>query len=231
MRFGRFTRKVLEDSNLFPAKRLKAHGERILLGVTPLKLFIGSPALAQALRHSLATQPFLPQEDSRMKSAKLLSAVLFLACCASGQTLPNAIKIGTLQYGGVASDGTSQYVVTLNTTGVTAAALTFGNVRLHVNGLFEDTAPQGPIKTPAGILYVGGPPPWNLPACNPDYCVAIVVQLFTTDGKPMTFTLADGQQFTTWGVNTTTMVSKLGQAELIPGQKTPIYLRRDAKGL
>jgi hypothetical protein len=166
-----------------------------------------------------------------MKSVKLLSAVLLVACCASAQTLPNTIKIGTLQYGGVASDGTSQYVVTLDTIGITAAPLIFGNVRVHVNGLFEDTAPQGTVTTPASILYIGGPPPFeSLASCVAD-CVSIVVQLFTTDGKPMTFTLADGQQFTTWGVNTTTMMPRLGQAEIVAGQKTPIYLRLDEKGL
>ena len=165
-----------------------------------------------------------------MKSVKPLLFVLLLACCASAQTVPNSIKIGSLEYGGTNSSGVSTYIVTLNTVGVTAAPLTFGNVRVHVNGLFQDTAPQGPITTPANILYVGGGSFTGLASCVAD-CISVAVQLFSTDGKPITFQLVDGQQFTTYAVNSTFLVPRIGKAALVSGQSIAIYLRLDAKGL
>jgi hypothetical protein len=166
-----------------------------------------------------------------MKSVKPLLAALLLFSYVGGQAcVPNSIKIGSLQYGGTDSNGASTYIVNLDTTGITTAPLTFGNVRVHVNGRFQDTAPQGPIKTPANILYVGGGSFTGMASCPPD-CITVTVQLFTTDGNPMTFQLADGQQFTTWGVNTTVLRPRIGKAALVSGQSVPIYLRLDAKGL
>jgi hypothetical protein len=166
-----------------------------------------------------------------MKSVKPLLAVLLLFSYVCGQEcVPNSIKIGSLEYGGTNSSGARTYIVKLNTTGVTAAPLTFGNVRVHVNGLFQDTAPQGPITTSANILYVGGGSFTGLASCATE-CITVTVQLFTTDGNPMTFTLPDGQQFTTWGVNTTVLRPRIGKAALVTGQSEPIYLRLDAKGL
>ena len=167
-----------------------------------------------------------------MKSVKpLLIVVLLLVGSLAAQTVPNSIKIGSLEYGGTNSSGVSTYIVNLDTTGVTAAPLTFGNVVVHVNGLFEGTAPQGTITTPATIAFEGGPPPVEgLGSCVAD-CISVAVQLFTTDSKPMTFQLADGQRFTTYAVNSTFLVPRIGKAALVSGQSVPIYLRLDPKGI
>src|SRR5580704_15169852 len=127
---------------------------RILSALPPLETLTG-PQLKHFVIHWPPNLSF-PQ-GREMKSVKPLLAVLLLFSYVCGQEcVPNSIKIGSLEYGGTNSSGASTYIVKLNTTGVTAAPLTFGNVRVHVNGLFQDTAPQGPITTSANILYVGG---------------------------------------------------------------------------
>jgi len=61
-------------------------------------------------------------------------------------------------------------------------------------------------------------------------CRSIAVQIVSTDGKPFTFSLLDGEEFETFAV-TTTLMRKLPGAHFIrPQQSVPIVLKRNASG-
>src|SRR5437667_290450 len=61
-------------------------------------------------------------------------------------------------------------------------------------------------------------------------CTNISVQLLALTGKALSFTLATGKKFQTYGVNTSSMSPEPGQLYITPGQIATLYLYRDPSG-
>ena len=143
---------------------------------------------------------------------RLLLSLLLLTGSAWG----TSITIGELEY--LSTDhGVSGYKLILDTTGVTALPLTFVNAILTVGGKQESTGPITSATPP--ILFLGGPGK-GLPSCP---CTSLRLQLILPGNMPFSFTLANGQLFTTNHVSVTFLLPLSGR-NLQPGASIPIML-------
>jgi len=138
----------------------------------------------------------------------------------TGPAWATSITIGDLKYLST-SNGISGYKVSFTTTGVTANPLTFANATLFVGGHQESTGPISTITAglPTSILFEGGPG-LRLPPCP---CTSLRLQLLFPGSGPITFMLANGQQFTTSRMNVTLLLPTSGMF-LMPGASAPIVL-------
>jgi hypothetical protein len=138
----------------------------------------------------------------------------------TGPAWATSITIGDLKYLST-SNGISGYKVSFTTTGVTANPLTFANATLFVGGHQESTGPISTITAglPTSILFEGGPG-LRLPPCP---CTSLRLQLLFPGSAPITFMLANGQEFTTTRVNVTLLLPTSGMF-LMPGASAPIVL-------
>jgi len=138
----------------------------------------------------------------------------------TGPAWATSITIGDLKYLSTSS-GISGYKVSFTTTGVTANPLTFANATLFVGGHQESTGPISTVTAglPTSILFEGGPG-LRLPPCP---CTSLRLQLLFPGSGPITFMLANGQQFTTSHVNVTVLLPTSGMF-LMPGATAPIVL-------
>jgi hypothetical protein len=134
----------------------------------------------------------------------------------TGSAWATSITIGQLEYLST-TQGISGYKVIFNTTGVTAQPLAFTNATLSVGGRHESTGPIGTATLP--ILFEGGPT-LGLPACP---CTSLRLLLLFPGNTPITFTLANGQQFITSRVHVTLLLPASGMV-LMPGASAPIVL-------
>lgn len=143
---------------------------------------------------------------------RLLLSLLLL----SGSAWGTSIIIGQLEY--LSTDhGVSGYKLILDTTGVTAVPLTFVNAILTVGGKQESTGSITSATPP--ILFLGGPGK-GLPSCP---CTSLRLQLVLPGNMPFSFTLANGQLFTTNHVSVTLLLPLSGR-NLQPGASIPIIL-------
>ena len=135
----------------------------------------------------------------------------------TGPAWATSITIGELEYLSTSSQGISGYKVIFNTVGVTAQPLTFANATLFVGGRHESIGPISTSTLP--ILFEGGAG-LGLPACP---CTSLRLQLLFQGSGPITFMLANGQQFTTSRMNVTLLLPTSGMF-LMPGASAPIVL-------
>jgi hypothetical protein len=134
----------------------------------------------------------------------------------TGPAWATSITIGELEYLST-SQGISGYKVIFNTVGVTAQPLTFANATLFVGGRHESIGPISTSTLP--ILFEGGAG-LGLPACP---CTSLRLKLLFPGSGPITFMLANGQQFTTSRMNVTLLLPTSGMF-LMPGANAPIVL-------
>jgi hypothetical protein len=135
----------------------------------------------------------------------------------TGPAWATSITIGELEYLSTSSQGISGYKVIFNTVGVTAQPLTFANATLFVGGRHESIGPISTSSLP--ILFTGGPG-LGLPACP---CTSLRLQLLFPGSGPITFMLANGQQFTASHMNVTLLLPTSGRF-LMPGAAANIVL-------
>jgi hypothetical protein len=160
--------------------------------------------------------------SSARRSATFVAILLLLTSIVAAKT--NRVTIGTLTYLGTNQFG-SAFRVTLDPRIVTSQPLSFANVTMRVEGTSQDS---GAIVTPVTLLYIGGVG-GALASCA-NGCASISIQLVSTDGKPFTFTLLNGEEFETFAVTTTLMRKPPGQRFIQPEQSVPIVLKRNASG-
>jgi hypothetical protein len=160
--------------------------------------------------------------SSARRSASLVTILLLLTSSMAAKT--NRVTIGTLTYLGTNQFG-SAFRVTLDPRAVTSQPLSFANVTMLVEGTSQGS---GALLTPVTLLYIGGVGS-GLASCA-NGCASISVQLVSSDGKPFTFTLLNGEEFETFAVTTTLMRKPPGQRFIQPQQSVPIVLKRDASG-
>jgi hypothetical protein len=157
------------------------------------------------------------------KSASWFLTLLLLASASAGKT--NRVTIGTLTYLG--TEGVvSAFRVMLDPSAVTSQSLSFASATLVVDGT---TQASGPITTPVTLLYLGSTVNGPLASCAGG-CVSIAVQLVSATGEPLSVTLVDGKEFTTFAVTTAELRRLPGQKFIQPQQSVPIVLKRDASG-
>jgi len=154
---------------------------------------------------------------------KLAVFLLFFASAAAGRT--HRVAIGTLTYLGTNEFG-SAFRVALDPSALTSQSLSFASVTLFVDGTSQTA---GPITTPVTLLYIGGTVNSPLASCASG-CVSIAVQLVSATGEPFSFTLVDGEEFTTFAVKTVALRPLPGQKLIQAQQSVPIVLKRDASG-
>ncbi len=157
------------------------------------------------------------------KSASCLLTVLLLASAAAGRT--NRVTIGTLTYLGTNEFG-SAFRVTLDPSVATSQSLSFAGATLFVDGTSQAS---GPIATPVTLLYIGGTVNGPLASCASG-CVSIAVQLVSATGEPFSFTLVDGEEFSTFAVETAALRPTPGQKFIQAQQSVSIVLKRNASG-
>jgi hypothetical protein len=120
-------------------------------------------------------------------------------------------------------------VVTLDPRLVTSQSLSFANVTVFVDGTSQGS---GPVTSPATILFIGGTVDGvvhPLASCASG-CVSIAVQLVSANGQPFSFTLLDGEEFTTFSVTTVALKPLPGEKFIQAQQSVPIVVKRDASG-
>lgn len=147
----------------------------------------------------------------------LVSVLALLPDSASA----NSITIGQLQYLG--PDTIPEFEVTLDVAGITATPFGLTNLILTEHSKQESTGPISiPTTTrPFAVLFVGGPPPFRLPACP---CSSVSIQLVFTNGSaPVVITLANDQPFTVSPAETFVLRAAQGR-NLQPGDSIPIVL-------
>ena len=144
---------------------------------------------------------------------RLLLSLLLL----SGSAWANSITIGELEYLSTNAQGVSGYKLTFDTTGVTALPLTFANATLTVGAGHQSTGPINTSTMP--ILFLGGAG-FKLPSCP---CTSLRLQLVLAGNAPFSFTLANGELFTTSRVSVTLLLPLSG-GTLQPGASIPITL-------
>lgn len=176
-----------------------------------------------------------------MKRTALLMILLVTSAWAAPKQ--NQVKIGTLTYtGGTVNQfgDISVFTVALQTSGITATPLTFGNLELivatcpQVKGACiaasQDLGGQGPTTSTVTWAFYGGTNgtgfAYTLPNCNDYGCVCIELQLVSATGLPFTFTLANGQSFTAPAITTVDLAPLPGQAFIRVGQSVDIVLQR-----
>ena len=138
--------------------------------------------------------------------------LLFLPSAAFANSLP----IGTLTYLGENSQGASQYRIQIDTTGITAEPFT--NLVAEVGGKLG--AGTIGIPTTAGFTQIISEGFTNCP------CTSFFFALFLSDipSHPVTFLLANGQSFTAYSKDISTLLPLEGETFLQPGQSVPIVL-------
>jgi hypothetical protein len=155
------------------------------------------------------------------KSASCLLTLLLLASAAAGRT--NRVTIGTLTYLGTNEFGSAFLV---DPSAVTSQSLSFASATLFVDSTSQAS---GPITTPVTLLYTGGTINGPLTSCASG-CLSIAVQLVSATGEPFSFTLVDGEEFTTFAAQTTVLRPPPGQKFIQVQQSVPIVLKRNASG-
>jgi hypothetical protein len=156
---------------------------------------------------------------------KLAVSLLFFASAAAGAGRTNRVAIGTLTYLGTNEFG-SAFRVALDPSALTSQPLSFASVTLFVDGTSQTA---GAITTPVTLLYIGGTVNSPLASCASG-CVSISVQLVSATGEPFSFTLVDGEEFTTFAVQTAALRPLPGQKLIQAQQSVPIVLKRNASG-
>lgn len=152
--------------------------------------------------------------------------LLLLASVAAAKT--NHITIGTLTYLGTDQFG-SAFVVTLDPSLVTTQSLSFATVTMFVDGTSQSS---GPVTTPVTILFIGGTVDGvvhPLASCASG-CVSIAVQLASATGEAFSFSLLDGQEFTTFAVTKAAIKPLPGQKFIQAQQSVPIVFKRNPSG-
>lgn len=145
---------------------------------------------------------------------RLYCFVCLLALCSLARA--DSITIGALTYLGT-EDGVSGYQLSLNATGITLQPLSFADVILSIKGVVLDA---GPMTTPTFLLFTGGQDR-VLPACP---CSSVLLDLsFLSPNSQLTFTLINGQSFTTSSNVLVNLHSAFGK-RLVAGQSIPITL-------
>ena len=140
---------------------------------------------------------------------------IFSVVWLCGLARADSITIGSLTYVGT-ENGVSGYQLSINTNGITMLPLSFSSVILSVKGISQNA---GPNTTPTFLLFTGGSDR-ALPACP---CNTILLELVLKSANPqMTFSLANGQTFTTSTKIYIDLRSRFGK--LTPGQSVPITL-------
>ena len=95
------------------------------------------------------------------------------------------------------------------------------SVNKHLRGAFHN-----PITTPVTLLYTGGTINGPLTSCASG-CLSIAVQLVSATGEPFSFTLVDGEEFTTFAAQTTVLRPPPGQKFIQVQPSVPIVLKRN----
>ena len=152
--------------------------------------------------------------------------LLLLASVAAAKT--DHITIGTLTYLGTDQFG-SAFVVTLDPSLVTTQSLSFATVTMFVDGTSQSS---GPVTTPVTILFIGGTVDGvvhPLASCASG-CVSIAVQLASATGEAFSFSLLDGQEFTTFAVTKAAIKPLPGQKFIQAQQSVPIVFKRNPSG-
>jgi hypothetical protein len=145
----------------------------------------------------------------------LLFAFLTAAVSSAGA---NSIAIGQIQFLGTNSQGVSAFKVILDTTGVTASALTLRNLKLIENGSAEST---GNLTSPVTLLFLAGAG-FRLPPCP---CKSAEIELsFPTQKKTFALQLANGELFVTRSTPVFFLRALPHHRFLIAGQSEPLVL-------
>jgi hypothetical protein len=200
-----------------------------------------------------------------MKRTVVTLAALVLLAISGAHAETEHITIGQLIYRGTATysytdqygilhtiPGVSTYQLPFTTDGVTAQPITF-KAKVFVKGsiLSLDTFNTGPVcgQEPTGpecewLFFGANASGFKLAPCArtdnvTQTCVSIAVQLLSPTGNNFPITLADGETFCVYAVNTTYVTVKQGQAALDPqcdalgfckGASAPIVLHRAPHG-
>jgi hypothetical protein len=158
--------------------------------------------------------------ELRVLRFKSILFLIFLVSTLTAGAWADSITIGSIQYLGSTSQGASEFKVTLDTKGVSAQPLTIGNTVLSFGGVSQST---GSLTTPTTLLFILDPASASTTTSLTGG--AVIFQLSFGNGKgPLSFTLANGEQFTVSGVNWTKMFPLSGENALQPGQRAPIIL-------
>lgn len=201
-----------------------------------------------------------------MVCAVLLFAPLMLSTAVaqtSNTSRTKSITIGKFEYLGSAirtsNDGTnevvSSYKLNLDTTGITVAPITFGNVSFLVKGSSLSSQQGGfPVITTGpgcgvpgltaacSLLAQGGEEGFLLQPCAKlaadqtltQDCISIALQLVSPTGKNFSFQLADGETFCTSGITNIFVLAGANNTALDPrcdvdnfcqGASIPVILR------
>ena len=158
----------------------------------------------------------------------LSTVVILLFAVTAAEAKTNRVIIGSLTYLGTNEAG-SAFRVTLDPSAITSQPLAFSNVTVFVDGTSQSA---GAITTPTTLLFIGGTvggTVYPLASCASG-CIAISVQLVSADGKPLTITLSDGEEFGTFAITTAALQPPPGQKFIQAQQSVPIVLKRKASG-
>lgn len=148
---------------------------------------------------------------------RTLALVVFLAAAVTGAAA-NSITIGQIQFLGTNSQGVSAFKVILNTTGITASALTLRNLEFIENGTAESA---GSLTSPVTLLFLAGAD-FRLPPCP---CKSAEIELyFPTQDKTFILQLANGEPFVTRSTPVFFLRALPHHRFLIAGQSEPLAL-------
>lgn len=145
--------------------------------------------------------------------ARMVFVLLFLSTPALANSI---ITIGAFTYLGPNSQGLSQYQAVLNTNGVTAEPFTFIGYGFGENG-GGVCCPS--IPTTAGPITITV----TFGRC-PCSSFSFTLLLPGSPNKPFTFLLANGQLFTAYSVDTSTVLPLPGRSSIEPGQSVPVQI-------
>jgi hypothetical protein len=155
--------------------------------------------------------------ERRMRRRFLLLLPTVLLLSLSSTAFADSLAIGTLTYLGENSQGISQYKIQIDTNGITAEPFTNRVAEVGSKLGAGDIA----IPTTAGFTEIIGQ--GFTPNCP---CTSFFFGLFLSDipSHPVTFLLANGQPFTAYSKDVSTLLPLPGQTFLQPGQSVPIVL-------
>jgi hypothetical protein len=134
-------------------------------------------------------------------------------------SVTKSISIGRWLYAGTDSNGVSIYKAIYTQPKLISTPININNATFFVKNTQAST---GAFKTP--LTWVGFSDPSGLASCATE-CIAIELQTqLSPDNSPVTFTLTDGEQFTTYGITTVVLKPNNGQTSLVPNQFVGIVL-------
>jgi len=152
-----------------------------------------------------------------------MSLLLFSLSAFAQEPVTESIVIGQFTYLGTNIQGISTYQAAFDTTNVTLEPLKIAKETMYVGA---SSLERGPFQTPTIWQELGGDPNQSdLSPCGNCVVIAMQVQL-SVSGEPVTFALANGEEFKTKGVVTVVIQALRGKEALVKHQSVSIVLQR-----